>query len=339
MAASEPPFGTSSDGSATSNVAWPGRMVSTILGPSTCSDKKLDPRFRFRACKKCADSVAPINLVMNTFLMILKGYLGVVGRSSALVADAIHSGADVVAAIMLIFGLRISRRPSDKEYPYGYGKIEFLVAILIYTSLICAGIFILADAVSAIVHKQCYSPSFFTLWGAIISIIVNEVMFRQSVCAGKQIKSPSMIANAYEKRADAVSSLAVFVGIMGAKMGCHIMDCVAAVVVAFYILKSSAEMIWEAIKGLLDGSLDEALVSTIRNSALSVPGVMSIEKLRTREIGQTAWIDLEVRVEGSHSIGTMEATKKAVKDAVAHGIQRQSKIVVYLRSPVPVGAD
>jgi len=316
-------------------VAWPGRVISMLLGPPKNSAPSTGG-LRFQACRKCANSIGLVNVIANTFLMVLKAYLGVVGRSTALVADAIHSSADVVSSIMLLFGLRIAKKPKDSRYPYGYGKVEFLVAVVIYASLILAGVVIFIDAVSCIIHKEMVRPSLATLFGALISVVVNEVMFRQSVCAGTQLNSPSIIANAWEKRGDALSSLAVFLGIAGAKMGWSFLDPAAAILVAFYILKTSIEGILEAFRGLLDSALDPEVLETIRSSAQAVDGVLGIRGLRTREVGQVAWIDLEVLVNGDEDVGGSADIKEKVRKAILKKIGRKAKIVVYLK---PAMAD
>jgi len=141
---------------------------------------------RYAACEKCAHSVGTVNVLGNVFLMVIKAYLGIVGRSTALIADAIHSGADLIASMMLVLGLRISRKPSNNRYPWGYGKVEFLVAIVIYTSLICAGFIIFIDALECIVNNEEVNPSAIALVGALLSIVVNELMYRQSICAGNR---------------------------------------------------------------------------------------------------------------------------------------------------------
>lgn len=286
---------------------------------------------RFRACASCAESVGMLNVVANIFLTILKAYLGVVGGSAALVADAIHSLADVISAIMLVVGLQVAGRQADSSYPYGYGKVEFLVAVVIYTSLLLAAFLIFGDAIYCILQKECVNPSVVTLFGAIISIAVNEVMFRQSVCVGTQLKSPSMVANAWEKRSDAISSVAVLLGITGAKLGYHCLDPAAAIVVAVYIFKGSVDNITEAFRGLLDRSLSTEIVAGIREAASKVQGVSSISALRTREIGQMAWIDIEVQVDGDLSVEEVLEIKQAVEKAVKCACERQAMVAVYVK--------
>lgn len=286
---------------------------------------------RYAACERCANSVGTVNVLGNIFLMVVKAYLGIIGRSTALLADAIHSGADLIASMMLVLGLRISRKPSNSRYPWGYGKVEFLVAVVIYTSLICAGVVIFIDAVESIVRNEAVDPSAITLVGALLSIVVNELMYRQSICAGNQVKSPAIIANAWEKRSDALSSIAVFLGIAGAKLGCHFLDPLAAILVAFYIVKFSIEMIIEAVSGLLDSALDEETTDTICRSVREVFGVKGINTIRSRELGQSVWIDLEVLVDGNSEVGKIARLKEEVRNAVLNKLGRIGNVVVYLK--------
>jgi cation diffusion facilitator family transporter len=314
------------------NVAWPARMVSSVLGPPTkeCTGPA-SQRLRYRACQRCAKSIGAVNVVVNLFLTIIKGYLGIVGRSTALFADAIHSAADVISSVMLLFGLRVANRPADREYPYGYGKVEFLVAVVIYASLISAGVVIFWDAISSIVHREEINPSIVTLFGAILSAVINELMFRQSVCAGTQLASPSIVANAWEKRSDAFSSMAVFGGIAGAKLGFHFLDPLAAILVAVYIMKFSIEMLIQAFRGLMDSALAPEVVAGIRGSAEEVDGIRGVQAVRTRELGQRIWVDIDVEVDGALELGRVGQIKEEVKRAIRDYVDRSADIIVFLR--------
>ena len=154
---------------------------------------------------------------------------------------------------------------------------------------------------------------------------------RQSICAGTQLKSPSIIANAWEKRSDALSSAAVLLGIVGAKLGCHFLDPAAAILVAIYIAKFSIEQLIEAFKGLLDTALEPEVVGRIRASAEAVDGVLGTSAVRTREIGQLAWVDLEVLVRGDAPLGETAQIKQEVTRVVERGLERKARIVVYVK--------
>ena len=314
------------------SIAWPARLMNIVLGVPAARPTTSDGKLRYRACQKCANSIGPANVAGNLFLLVVKAYLGITGGSKALVADAIHSGADLVSSIMLLLGLRVARRPADSSYPYGYGKVEYLVSVIIYTSLLAAGVVIFVDALSCIVHRREINPTAATLGGAVVSVILNELMFRQSLCAGTQLGSPSMVANAWEKRSDAFSSIAVLAGIAGAKMGLHFLDPAAAILVAFYIAKISVQMLSDAFRRLLDPALAPAEIEKIRTLVAQVAGVLQVTSVRSREIGQKIWIDLEAQVAGDVAVADSLLIKATIEKETRRAVNRPVTIVVYLSS-------
>lgn len=287
---------------------------------------------RYRACEICTRSIGAVNIGGNLALASIKAYLGVVGGSQALVADAIHSVADLLSSGLLLIGLRVARRPANSSHPYGYGKVEFLVAVGIYTLLLCAGGFILYDSMHMIVDQEEVSPSAVTLFGALLSAVVNEMMYRQSRCAGKQLCSPSIVANAIEKRADVFASLAVLAGIAGAKLGVHLLDPAAAVVVACMILHSSVRGFRDALQGLMDSAVDPELLERATAAALDVPGVSRLGQVRSREIGQRIWLELEVFAGARRTLEEGERLRREVVAAVARSVNRPGEVVVCLRA-------
>jgi cation diffusion facilitator family transporter len=142
------------------------------------------------------------------------------------------------------------------------------------------------------------------------------------------------LANAWEKRSDAFSSIAVFLGIAGAKLGFHFLDPLAAILVAIYILKFSLEMIGEAFRGLLDSALDSKLIEGVRSCIGEMEGVLGVARIRSREIGQNVWIDLEIFVDGEAPVTDVARIKDQVRRSVAKKVERPSKVVVYLK-PAP----
>jgi len=287
---------------------------------------------RYRACQLCSQSIGPVNIGGNLALTAIKGYLGVVGGSQALVADAVHSLADLLSSGLLLVGLRVAHRPANARHPYGYGKVEFLVAVGIYTLLLAAGGFIIYDSVHMIVDKQDVTPSGITLFGALLSAVMNEMMYRQSLCVGRQLQSPSIVANAAEKRADVYSSLAVFAGIVGAKLGVHVLDPLAAVLVAALILHSSLKGIWEAMQGLMDKSLEPEVLQRMEAAALGVDGVAGVGPVKSREIGQRIWVELDVFTAGDQTLQDAEQLRREVTQALRGCVDRPGEVVVHLRA-------
>jgi cation diffusion facilitator family transporter len=281
--------------------------------------------------------VGAVNIGGNLALSVVKGFLGVVGGSQALVADAIHSLADLVSSGLLVVGLRIAKRPADRRYPYGYGKVEFVVAVGIFGLLLAAGGFIFYDSFHMIIHGEEVQPSFIAIFGALLSIVGNELMYRQSLCVGRQLNSPSMIANSAEKRADVLSSAAVLVGILGAKCSIHLLDPLAAVLVACLILHSSLKGLWQALQGLVDNSLPEDLMDKVQSAVVAVPGVAGLAKLRSREIGQRVAVEIEVLTDGRQTLEATEGLREQVSRVAAECVERPGEFNVTLR-PTPQGS-
>ena len=250
----------------------------------------------FPECQWCANNVGQIAFWGNIGLFGIKLLCGIAGGSKALLADAVHSAVDVVTATIVMVCLRISKTPPDEEHPFGHGQVEYITSLFIGLSLVTVAIFILYNAVMDILSGVSTQPNFIALLGLIVSIVGNELMFRQSLCCGERFRSPAMIANAWENRADVYSSLAALVGVIGAQMGFLFMDRVGAILVAVLITKSGVKMLRDAWHGILDRSLEDAVEDQIRHEAEADPDVLEVVLLKTRAIGQHRSVEMKCRV-------------------------------------------
>jgi cation diffusion facilitator family transporter len=287
---------------------------------------------KHKACKKCAAAVGSVTVIASILLILFKGYLGVVGGSKGLIADAIHSCADLLAAIVMIIGHKVSRQETDEKYPYGYGKFEHIVAIIIYLFLFVIALYILFDGFHAIVAKRHVVPCAIALWGALISIAINELVFRMSACAGTQINSPSMLALAWESRSDVYSSIAVVVGIIGSWMGFHFMDPLAAIIVGLIILKICFEMSKEAILHLIDKVPDEIDPEKLRRKILakSKDIILDVKNIWVREIGVGLEFHIEIEVPDCLTVTEGEDIKESTSQLVKGLFEREATVNVLL---------
>ena len=287
---------------------------------------------KHKACKKCAAAVGPVSVVASILLILFKGYLGVVGGSKGLIADAIHSCADLLAAIVMIIGHKVSGQETDEKYPYGYGKFEHIVAIIIYLFLFVIAIYILFDGFHAIVAKRHVVPCAIALWGALISIAINELVFRMSACAGTQINSPSMLALAWESRSDVYSSIAVVIGIIGSWLGFHFMDPLAAIIVGLIILKVCFEMSKEAILHLIDKVPDEIDPDKVRRKILakSKDIILDVKNIWVREIGVGLEFHIEIEVPDCLTVTEGEDIKESTSQLVKGLFEREATVNVLL---------
>lgn len=229
-----------------------------------------------------------IGLVGNIILTALKFIAGIVGRSPAMVADAVHSLSDVVATAVVYVSLKISSRPPDKEHPFGHGHAETLAAFFVGITLFGTAIYIVFEAIHTMRNGDYSEPGMLALAGALISIVVKELMFRYTLRVGKATKSNAIVANAWDHRSDAYSSLAALVGIGGAIMGFPFLDPVSCLIIAGFIGKVSIEIFAENINLVMDVVPEEdseALENDIKALILSDKSVLEVSMIRLRPVG------------------------------------------------------
>ena len=266
---------------------------------------------------KEAYSVTIIGMVLNIILTILKIIIGLMGKSSALVADGFHSLSDLGSDIAVLLGFRAAKKPRDDCHNYGHGKFETLTTIVIGLMLLgaAAGIILsaLGNILNAMEGQTLPKPGWITLGVVAISILTKEWMYRYTVSVGKRINSKLLIANACHHRSDSLSSIGALIGIGGAIIldgRWRILDPLAALIVGLFIVKIAIGLIKESMEELLEKSLDDKTVDNIIKIVKGTEGVDDQHKLKTRRVGHCIAIDVHVIVNAnltvaqSHDIAT-----------------------------------
>lgn len=229
-----------------------------------------------------------IGLVGNILLTVLKFIAGIVGRSPAMVADAVHSLSDVVATAVVYVSLKISSKPPDEEHPFGHGHAETLAAFFVGLTLFGTAIYIVFEAIHTLRGTDYSEPGKLALAGAVISIVIKELMFRYTLRVGKATKSTAIVANAWDHRSDAYSSLAALVGIGGAIMGFPFLDPIACLIIAAFIGKVSIEIFLDNINLVMDVVPDEdseELENGIKALILRDRSILKVSMVRLRPVG------------------------------------------------------
>ena len=268
-------------------------------------------------CQRCSRAVPWVSFWGNFGLAIYKLLVGALGGSSALIADAMHSFADVVGSIGIVVATKVSAKEADEDYPYGRGKAEFLGAIFVYTILLFFAVGIVSHAVNLMFRDDLAAPHFVTLLGAVVSVFHNVIMFQYLTCVGRRNNSPAILADAFENRADAISSVACIAGIAGAMFVHPICDPIAALLVGIIIFWNCQEQLREAIRGLMDTSLPEEETAEATEVILSVPGVERMRFLRTRRTGARYWLDIGVEVDGGLGIDHADQIAREISAELA----------------------
>lgn len=263
-----------------------------------------------------------VGTIVNALLVVLKFVAGILGRSSALVADAVHSLTDFITDIIVLFFVRISGKPRDDEHGYGHGKFETFATMIIGAILCATGIGLFVNSarliVSSFAGETLPEPRAVALAVAVVSIVSKEVLYRYTVKEGRRLKSDAVVANAWHHRSDAISSVGTVVGICGAMFlgkSWRILDPLAAVVVSFFIIKAGYDIITPAINELLEGSLPKDRVAELEETIRRVPGIVAFHNLRCRKIGNDIAVDVHIKMDGemklteAHDIATRLETE------------------------------
>lgn len=250
-----------------------------------------------------------IGFFVNLFLSVGKLFAGLWGHSAAMVADAIHSASDFATDLVVLLFVRISSRPRDEDHDYGHGKYETLATLIIGLALAAVGVKLLWNGCLSIrdfLHGRLpEQPGQIALWAALVSIVVKELLYRYTVRVGRRVDSPSVVANAWHHRSDALSSIGTLLGI-----GCayffggvwRLADPVAAIIVALLILFVAGKLAKTGLDELLEKSLPHEEEAKILALITADPAVSSPHNLRTRRVGQNISIEAHIRVDGGMTV-------------------------------------
>ncbi len=249
--------------------------------------------------------VTYVGSAVNVALVVFKFIAGVAGRSTAMVADAVHSMSDLLTDIIVIVFVRISEKPQDATHDYGHGKYETLATLLIGTTLLLVGFGIASGSIKGIIsilHGNALPrPGLIALIGAFVSIVSKELLFRYTIRYGKMLNSEAVIANAWHHRSDAFSSVATAVGIGGAIIlgdNWTILDPLAGLFICVFIIKTAYGLIKPALDELLEKSLPAEVEDEIAKIACGVEGVSNIHDMKTRKIGDYYSIEFSICMDG-----------------------------------------
>lgn len=278
-----------------------------------------------------------IGFMVNLVLSLLKLAAGILGRSGAMIADAVHSFSDLATDVVVIVFARISAKPRDDGHDYGHGKYETLATILISIALGIVGAGILVNSIGAVRvvldGGLLPRPGLVALVAAVLSIAAKEILYRYTVREGRAIDSPSVIANAWHHRSDALSSLGTLVGI-----GCayflgdrwRIADPIAALIVAVFIFKVAFDLIRTGLGELLEKSLPEETEREILRIVTLDPAVREPHNLRTRRIGAAIAIEVHVRVDGAMSVACSHALTVGIERRLRERFGEETMIAVHV---------
>ena len=285
-----------------------------------------------KANENLAMQVSFVTILGNFLLTVFKLMAGVAAHSGAMVSDAIHSASVVQSTSVVLVGVKLSGKESDKEHPFGHERFECVAALILSVLLAFTGLGIgwagiqniLGDSTALVV------PGRLALIAAVISIVSKEAMYWYTRAAAKKIDSSALMADAWHHRSDALSSVGSFIGILGARLGLPVLDPVASVVICLFILKAAFDIFRDAISKMLDTACSDEVEAQMREVVLAQDGVLGVDRLQTRLFGDRIYVEIDIAADGSTPLSQAHESATMVHDAIEEQFPKVKHCMVHV---------
>lgn len=283
--------------------------------------------------EKTAVRVSMVSIIGNAVLSAFKVLAGFIAHSGAMISDGVHSASDVFSSVIVIIGVKLSAKKSDKEHPYGHERMECVAAIILAAVLLVTGLFIGDSALGKLIggkYDSLEMPGILALIAAVISIVVKEGMFWYTRYYAKLLDSGAVMADAWHHRSDALSSIGALIGIAGARMGMPVLDPIATFVICLFILKAAYDIFKDAVDKMVDHSCDDKTEEKMRECVLAQEGILGIDMMHTRIFGNKIYADIEILVDGRKTIDEGHEIAEKVHSEIEEKFPKIKHIMVHV---------
>lgn len=283
---------------------------------------------------KIINKVAIVTIVVNLVLAVGKFLAGIFGHSTAMISDAVHSSSDVLSTLIVLVGARIAVKNEDKDHNYGHDKFEsiasILLAMLLFATALALGWTGIKSIADAAKGGEFVKPTLAALIAAIVSIVVKEGMYWYTIYYAKKLDSQALKADAWHHRSDAFSSVAGFVGILGAMLDVYVLEGIATVLIALLIIKVSYDIVKIVLRQLTDHAAPEELVGKIYKTINDDEDVKNVDLLKTRISGSIIYVEAEIAVDRELSIVEAHDIAQRVHDKIETTFEEVRHIVIHV---------
>ena len=282
--------------------------------------------------EKTAFRVSAVSIIGNILLSLLKLLAGIFAHSGAMVSDAVHSASDVCSSIIVIIGIRVASKASDKTHPYGHERFECVAAVILSVILLVSGLFIGYHAAEQMISGKTNIavPGLLALTAAVISIAAKESMYWYTRACARKFHSDALMADAWHHRSDALSSVGALIGIAGARMGFPMLDTVASLVICIFIVKASWDIFKDAINKMVDHSCSDETEQEIASCAAKQEGVLGVDLIQTRIFGNKIYVDLEICADCKMTLEESHAIASRVHNAIEEQFIQVKHVMVHV---------
>ena len=281
---------------------------------------------------KSGINVTLAGMFINIILVVFKLWVGIVGKSQALIADGVHSLSDIFSDLIVIFGIRWGRKEPDEDHPFGHRRIETIAGLIIGVILIFAGVGIIYNAIINIAKDNFQTSSIFVIYVAAGSIISKEILFWYTRSVGRRIKSTVIKANAWHHRTDALSSVAVLIGVLFVYINpkFYLADTIAAIIVSIFIMQVGASLIWSALKEVVDTAPDKEILLEMQQHAEDIEGVIQTHDIRARYSGALILVEIHIVVNPDLTVREGHNIAKQVEHRLLNNVENVSKVIIHV---------
>lgn len=293
------------------------KILQTRFGPITPREKKIR-------------SVTLWGALLNVVLMILKIISGLLIRSSALIADGVHSLSDLATDLLILLGARLSSRPPDETHPYGHRKFDTIASQLIAFILIVVGFGLVFSAWTAISRKDVNYPGFLMLAVAAISVVSKEIIFHATRKISRMTHSAALYANAWHHRSDSFSSMAVLIGGAASLLGWGYADYMATIIVGIMIMGVAGKIFYDNLIELTEHSADKKSIQSIERILTRAEDISGWHALRTRSVGGELFLDCHVIVDSKLTVLESHKIIERIEEQIQSELSKPTNILIHI---------
>ncbi len=290
---------------------------------------------QFGAATKQIKTITYLSVFINIALTAAKLIIGLMFGSLAVLADAIHSLSDFITDFAVIIGVHFGSKEPDSKHPYGHGRLETFSAVFVALALLAVGVGMVFYAAKDIAKTEILHPTTSMYIVTILSIVFKEWLYQITKRVAIKTKSSVTYANAWHHRSDALSSIAVLIGIAALKFGFHYGDHVAAIAVGLMIVSVAINVISTSISELAESAVDTETYTRIKDIINSNERIHDWHKLRTRTVGREVFLDLHILVDPLLDISAAHEIAEDLESTLHEGLTRPVNITVHIEPDVP----
>jgi len=282
-------------------------------------------------------TVTWVGMIINVLLVALKLFGGIAGASTAMVADALHSGSDLLTDFGVLVGLKFLTKPADTSHAYGHGRVETAISLLMGLLIILTGLGLLQAAGGALTgaFRGTFPvrPGLIALVMGVVSLVSKEALFHYTRYIARRTGSKTLEANAWHHRSDAFSSVGTVLGVGGAIMlgdRWTVLDPIAAAFVSLLVIKIGVDIGWQAFRELSDESLSQKTCAQVAESISRVPGVQDFHHVRTRSLGRYVSVEAHVLVDPDITVTEGHTIATRVEESIGGEVENAAFVTIHV---------